>query len=96
MLTRQGWRKASIKLSLIGAVSCSRGRTHSDGEFSTVRLHQAQSKRGSIKFEGPKCTDVGGANCCSEMIHIASLSGCATCANFSFPLQDRLDKGLSA
>ncbi len=33
-----------------------------------------------------KCTDVGGANCCSEMIHIASLSGRATCANFTFPI----------
>ncbi len=31
-----------------------------------------------------KCTDVEAANCCYEMIHIASLSGRGMCANFAF------------
>ncbi len=30
--------------------------------------------------------DVVAANCCYEMIHIASLSGRGMCANFSFPI----------
>ncbi len=30
--------------------------------------------------------DVEAANCCYEMIHIASLSGRGMCANFSFPM----------
>ncbi len=33
-----------------------------------------------------KCTDVGAANCCYEMIHIASLSSRGMCAIFSFTI----------
>ncbi len=33
-----------------------------------------------------KCTDVEAANCCYEMIHIASMSVRATCANFYYPI----------
>ncbi len=39
-----------------------------------------------METSGPvRWTVVGGANCCYEMMHIASLSSRGTCVNFSFP-----------